>query len=160
MGRSRKRPRPPPSPKTICPGRFATSCLWGDQESDPDRRPRQKQFAELCQLIVDSGYPLAAEKWLSFDFSDVLLENERPAEFRYFDPKKVPDDMIDAARLLFESLKRQRRNPLPLKSLTRLAIRRSVMKNPCLRCRLDASGKTSLEGLMESLPLPPKLRNF
>ena len=132
----------------------------GGQENDTDPRLRQKQTAQLCQLIVDSGYPLGTEKWLDYDFADVLLGKEGPVEFRSVNLSDVPDDMIDAARLLFESLKRQRRNPLPLKSLTRFAIRHSVMKNPCLRCRLDASGKTSLEGLMESLPLPPKLRNF
>ena len=136
------------------------SSLWGPQESDTDRRLRQKQTAQLCQLIVDSGYPLGTEKWLDYDFADVLLGKEGPVEFRSINLSDVPDDMIDAARLAFESLKRQRRNPLPLKSITRLAIRRSVMENPCLRCRFDASGKTSLEDLMASLPLPPKLRDF
>ena len=129
-------------------------------ESDADRRLLQKELAQLCQLIVDSGYSLGTEKWLSYDFADILVGNQGLVEFRDIDLKDVPDDFIDAAQLSFESLKCQRRNPLPLKSLARLAIRRSVMKNPCLRCRLDASGKTSLEGLMESLPLPPKLRNF
>jgi len=132
------------------------------QLSNIDRqlRQKQKQYDELCQLIVDSGYPLATEKWLNYDFADVLRGNEGPIEFRGLIPTDVPDHMIDAAGLAFESLKRQQRNPMTLKSLARLAIRHSVMENPCLGCKLDASGITSVEGLMQTLPLPPKLRDF
>ena len=127
------------------------------------RRLRHKQFGQLCQLIVDSGYPLGKEKWLSYDFADVLLGPARgqgPIEFRDIVVKHIPDDFINDARLLFESLKRQSCNPLTLKSLTRLAIRRAVMENPCLGCRLDAFGKTSPEDLVELLGLPPSLCNF
>ena len=126
--------------------------------SDFGRRHRQKQFGQLCQLIMDSGYPLGTEKWLSYDFDDVLLGPAGPVEFRDIVLEDVPDDVIDAAGVSFESLKSQR--PLRLKSLARLAIRRSVMDNPCLCRRFDAFGKTSLEGLVELLPLPPELREF
>ena len=114
----------------------------------------------MCQLIIESGYPLGKEKWLNYDFADVLLGNEGPVEFRGFIPWLHPDYMIDAARLAFESLKRQQRNPMTLKGLARLVIRHSVMENPCLGCKLDASGIASVEGLMQTLPLPPKLRDF
>jgi len=126
----------------------------------PDPRPSQEPCHRLCQMIVNSGYPLGEEKWLNYDFPDVLLGPAGPIEFRDVDSENVPDHYLDPARLAFESLQRQRRRPLMLKSLARLAIRRSVMENPCLGCRFDASGETSLEGLMESLPLPPKLRDF
>ena len=119
---------------------------------------RQEQCHQLCQLIVDSGYPLGGEKWLNNNFDvEFLLET---VVLRSFVGESPSDNWIDAARLLFESLKEQRRRPLSLKSLARLAIRRSVMENPCLRCKLDAFEKTSLEGLMGSLNLPPKLRSF
>ena len=142
--------------------RLSRSRLRGTPPSiDADRRRRrQKQWNQLCQLIVDAGYPLGKEMWLSYDFADVLLGRAGPVEFRDLDSRDVPDDIIDAARLAFESLKRQRRNPLTLKSLARLAIRRSIMENPCLRCRLDVYGKTVPEGLVEDLNLFPKLRDF
>ena len=124
------------------------------------RHHRQKQFDQLRQMIVDSGYPLGREKWLNNDFDEVLHGLKRSVEFRDIVWEDVPQDLIDVAKLSFESLKLQRRHPLPLKNLARLVIRRSVMENPCLRCRLDALEKPSLEGLMELLNLPPQLRNF
>ena len=127
---------------------------------DPDPCPSQEQCDRLCQMIVNSGYPLGEEKWLNYDFPDVLLGPAGPIEFRDVTGENVPDHELDTARSAFESLRRQRRSPLRLKSLARLAIRRSVMENPCLGCRYDATGKTSLEGLMESLGLPSKLRFF
>jgi len=125
-----------------------------------ERYLRQAQYDQLCQLIVDSGHHLGTERWLNYDFSDVLRGPEGPIEFRDVTSENIPNHRLDAARSVFETLKRQRSSPLTLKSLTRLAIRRSVMKNPCLGCKLDAFGKTSLEGLTESLSLPPKLRHF
>ena len=114
-------------------------------------------------MIVDSGYPLNSEMWLDNDFQDILLGPEGPVEFRDVAWDKVPGELIDAARTLFKSLKRQRRCPSTLKTLTRLAIRRSVMRSPCLRCKLDAwenPANPSLEDLMGSLNLPSKLRDF
>ena len=129
--------------------------FYDDGRSPP--RLRQEQYEQLCQMFVDSGYPLGKEEWLNNDFDEVLLRLEKEVEFIDI-MAFVPQELIDVARLSFESLKRQRL--LPLKSLARLAIRRSVMENPCLRCRLDALEKPSLEGLMKSLNLPPQLHNF
>ena len=141
-------------------GAFKMMLLGEELFSHTDCHLRPAQYDQLCQLIVDSGHHLGTETWLNYDFPDVLLGPEGPIEFRDVIYEDISDHRLNAARLAFESLKRQRRCPLTLKSLTRLTIGQAVMENPCLGCKLDAFGKTSVEGLLELLHLPPKLRNF
>ena len=116
--------------------------LWSAQ-----KRKRHWTFQRLCIAIAESGYPLEDEDWLGHTFDDLLLGAEGPTEFRDVDWESVPKDVVKGARATFDQLREMRTSPMTLKSLARLAIRRSLMLgSPCVVCRAERAGCESGKG--------------
>merc|ERR1712168_1058800 len=116
--------------------------MWADDKRK--REVRNEKYRRLCVAIADSGYPLKEEAWLAHSFDDLRLGPNGPIEFRDVVWEKIPEKFLNSARETFDSLRAMRTNPLSLKSLTRLSIRRSLMGgSPCVVCRADRAGYPS-----------------
>jgi len=130
---------------------------------EAQKQHRQEMYGRLCDVLVDSGYPLQDETWLDAEFDDLLLGPDGPVEFRDVLWQSISTEMIDAARLTYESLRLKRRSPLSLKPLARLAIRKAIMENGrCASCRAEMLQQKDggFGALTKMLGLPSQLRDY
>ena len=89
-----------------------------------------------------------------------------PIEFRDVVWANISPEVVESARATFDQLRKMQIDPLSLKSLARLAIRRSLLQgSPCVVCRAKQAGCESRKGkafgeLIKLIEIPEILRKY